>query len=228
MALGVKRGTFQEDAREVVCVSFRHTHCKGTSKNTKDNVLERVQQGRMSGKGSVTRSVRIEKDADERLRNLASQGDTSVNTLVNRALRKFVEWDAYGEKFGFITLPSVILIKLMECLTDEEAKQLGAWAGKNLVKEYITFWFKELTAETLLEGFPKLFAKYGRAFAYEELVEDDRRVIILKHSGGSRWSTSYEEALRTAFRDHLQREIRIDKSENQVVVRLRLYGERIK
>src|SRR5438445_7942201 len=161
LALGVKRGTFQEDAREVVCVSFRHTHCKGTSKNTKDNVLERVQQGRMSGKGSVTRSVRIEKDADERLRNLASQGDTSVNTLVNRALRKFVEWDAYGEKFGFITLPSVILVKLMECLTDEEAKQLGAWAGKNLVKEYITFWFKELTVETLLEGFPKLFAKYG-------------------------------------------------------------------
>jgi len=136
----------------------------------------------MSGKGSVTRSVRIEKDADERLRNLASQGDTSVNTLVNRALRKFVEWDAYGEKFGFITLPSVILVKLMECLTDEEAKQLGAWAGKNLVKEYITFWFKELTVETLLEG----FAKYGRAIAYEELVEDDRRVIILKHSGGSR------------------------------------------
>src|SRR3989475_11474431 len=138
----------------------------------------------MSGKGSVTRSVRIEKDADERLRNLASQGDTSVNTLVNRALRKFVEWDAYGEKFGFITLPSVILVKLMEGLTDEEAKQLGAWAGKNLEKEDITFWFKELTAEALLEGFPKLFAQDGRAFADEQLLEDDRPGIIVKDSRG--------------------------------------------
>ena len=88
----------------------------------------------MPGKGSVTRSVRIEKDADERLRQLATQGDTSVNTLVNRALRKFVEWDAYGEKFGFITMPAVILVKLMDCLTDEEASALGAWAGKNFVQ----------------------------------------------------------------------------------------------
>src|SRR6266571_3014843 len=84
---------------------------------------ERTTGTSMPGKGSITRSVRIEKDADERLRQLADQGDTSVNTLVNRALRKFVEWDAFGEKFGFITLPSAMLIKLMDCLTDEEARE---------------------------------------------------------------------------------------------------------
>jgi hypothetical protein len=90
------------------------------------------------------------------------------------------------------------------------------------------FWFKELTPETLLEGFPKLLAKYGRAFAYEELVEDDRRIIILKHGSGPRWSTFYEEMIRVAFREHLQRDVRVEKTENQVVVRLRLFGERIK
>jgi hypothetical protein len=178
----------------------------------------------MPGKGSVTRSVRIEKDADERLRQLATQGDTSVNTLVNRALRKFVEWDAYGEKFGFITMPAVILVKLMDCLTDEEAAALGAWAGKNLLKEYITFWFTEVTPETLLEGFPKLLSKYGRAFTYEELVEDDRRVIILKHGAGPRWSTFYEETIRTAFHDLLHLDVRVEKSDNQVVLRFRTFA----
>jgi hypothetical protein len=178
----------------------------------------------MPGKGSVTRSVRIEKDADERLRQLASQGDTSVNTLVNRALRKFVEWDAYGEKFGFITMPSVILVKLMDCLTDDEATALGAWAGRNLLKEYITFWFTEVTPETLLEGFPKLLSKYGRAFTYEELVEDDRRVIILKHGAGPRWSTFYEETIRTAFHDLLHLDVRVEKSDNQVVLRFRTFA----
>src|SRR5437879_12374927 len=114
----------------------------------------------MPGKASVTRSVRIEKDADERLRHLAEQGDTSVNTLVNRALRKFVERDAYGEKFGFITLPSAMLIKLMDCLTDEEARELGLRPGENLGKEYITPWFKEVTPETLLDGFQPLLERY--------------------------------------------------------------------
>src|SRR5256712_4664408 len=174
----------------------------------------------MTPKGSVTRSVRIEKDADERLRKLADQSDTSVNTLVNRALRKFVEWDAYGEKFGFVTFPGIILTKLMDHLTDEEAHELGTWAGKNLLKEYITFWFKEVTPDTLLEGFPRLFAKYARAFAYEEHEEDDYRVIILKHGGGPRWSTFYKEATETAFQELINRDVRVETSENQLVLRL--------
>ena len=178
----------------------------------------------MPKKGSVTRSVRIEKDADERLRVLADQGDTSVNTLVNRALRKFVEWDAYGEKFGFVTMPNVILVKLMEYLTEEEAREIGGWAGKNLLREYITFWFKEITPETVLEGFPKLLSKYGRAFAYEELVEDDRIVMIIKHGGGMKWSTFYEEAIRVCFLELLEKDVKVDKTENQVVARFRAYG----
>lgn len=182
----------------------------------------------MTPRGSVTRSVRIEKDADERLRKLADQSDTSVNTLVNRALRKFVEWDAYGEKFGFVTMPGIILVKLMDHLSEEEAHELGSWAGKNLLREYITFWFKDITPETLLEGFPRLFAKYARAFQYEEHVEEDYRVIILKHGGGSRWSTFYQVAAETAFRELINREIKVEKSENQVVMRLRWHEKRIK
>src|SRR5881409_1363272 len=120
----VNRRMFWTGLDGLACVADHRGECKRTSKNTKNDVLGRMRQGRfMPGKASVTRSVRIEKDADERLRHLAEQGDTSVNTLVNRALRKFVEWDAYGEKFGFITLPSAMLIKLMDCLTDEEARE---------------------------------------------------------------------------------------------------------
>ena len=59
-------------------------------------------------------------------------------------------------------------------------------------------------------------------------MEDDRRVIILKHSSGPRWSTFYEEAMKTAFRDLLQREARVEKSDNQVVVRFRMSEERVK
>ena len=177
----------------------------------------------MPPSSSVTRTIRIERDVDDFLRKFGEREGVSVNLLVNKAIRRLVEWDIYAEKFGFITLPSAMLIKLMDCLTDEEARELGIWAGKNLVKEYITFWFKEVTPETLLEGFPKLLAKYGRAFAYEELEEGDRRTIILKHGSGAKWSTFYEEAIRTAFRDHLKRDVKVEKSENQVVVRLRLY-----
>src|SRR5256712_12908476 len=107
----------------------------------------------MPGKASVTRSVRIEKDADERLRHLAEQGDASVNPLVNRALRKFVEWDAYGEKFGCVALPSSLIERMMDRLTDEEAGELGRWVGRNLIPEFITFWFKEVNLQAMVIGY---------------------------------------------------------------------------
>src|SRR5207247_7901534 len=162
----VNRLMFWTGSTPLACVADRRLECKRTSKNTKNDVLGRVRQGRfMPGKASVTRSVRIEKDADERLRHLAEQGDTSVNTLVNRALRKFVEWDAYGEKFGFITLPSAMLLKLMDCLTDEEARELGIWAGENLVKEYFRFCLDEVTREAVIEGFASYLLMYVRTFS---------------------------------------------------------------
>src|SRR3989442_4504188 len=95
----------------LLCVADRRKECKRTSKNTKNDVLGRVRQGRfMPGKASVTRSVRIEKDADERLRHLAEQGYTSVNTHVNLSLRKFVESDAYSHQFRSARLTSVFTL----------------------------------------------------------------------------------------------------------------------
>src|SRR2546421_11041619 len=144
----VNRRMFWTGLDGLACVADHRGECKRTSKNTKNDVLGRMRQGRfMPGKASVTRSVRIEKDADERLRHLAEQGDTSVNTLVNRALRKFVEWDAYGEKFGFITLPSAVVIELMHCLTDEQAGALRLSGRKSLAKDKISFGVKEPTLQ---------------------------------------------------------------------------------
>src|SRR5207245_9886033 len=90
-------------------------------------------------------------------------------------------------------------------------------------KHILPLHFQHETPETLLEGCPNLLTQYVLTFTYEKLEEGDLRIIILKHRSGAKWSTFYEEAIRTAFRDHLKREVKVEKSENQVVVRLRLY-----
>ena len=112
-----------------------------------------------------------------------------------------------------------MLIKLMDCLTDEEARELGIWAGKNLVKEYITFWFKEVSLQAMVIGFPRLQSRYGRAFEYEEHVDGGKWTIILKHSAGAKWSVYYEGLLKTAFQNLLQTDLAIEKTDNQVVAR---------
>ena len=176
----------------------------------------------MPRKGQVTRSVRIDKEADAELRRLAAEQGVSVNLLANKALRRFAEWDAYGEKFGFLSLPSGLLLRLMDYLTDDEARELGAWVGKDLIREYVMFWFKEETPENVVEAFPRLFAKYGRSFDYDEQADGPLHTAILKHNGGKRWSIFYAQVMETAFHEILSKQVRLDLSENQVVARFRL------
>jgi len=168
---------------------------------------------------SVTRTIRIERDVDDFLRKFGEREGVSVNLLVNKAIRRLVEWDIYAEKFGLIALPSSLIERMMERLTDDEASELGRWVGQNLIPEFITFWFKEVSLQAMVIGFPRLQSRYGRAFEYEERVDGGKWTIILKHSAGSKWSVYYEALLRTAFRDMLQTDLAIDKTDNQVVAR---------
>ena len=169
--------------------------------------------------GTTTRTIRIDREVDALLRRLSDEEHVSVNHLVNRSLRKLVEWDAYAEKFGVVSMPSALVERMMDNLTDEQAQELGAWVGSNLVREFLTFWFKELSVTQVLREYPRLTAQYGRAFEYEERQDGGRWVIILKHGNGRRWSVFYGELLRCLFETVAQREAAIEATENQVVAR---------
>lgn len=173
----------------------------------------------MSRTAQLTRSVRIDRDVDEGLRRLAKEGGVSVNALSIRAIRRYAEWDSFAEKFGFVDMPSAIVGRMLEELTPEQLTELGSWAGSTLLREYVTFWFKEVNLETVLEACPRLLSKYGRLFAYEEREEGGRRTIIIKHEGGPVASAFYEQVIRSAFAELLKRQVTVERMENQVVAR---------
>lgn len=176
----------------------------------------------MPASTSVTRTIRIDRDVDEFLRRFGEQEGVSVNLLVNKAIRRLVEWDIYADKFGLVELPASLIEKMMDHLTDEEARDLGQWVGHKLLPEFITFWFKEVNLQAMVVGFPRLQSRYGRAFEYEEHVKAGKWTIVLKHSGGARWSMYYAELLRTAFRELLKTDIVTEKTDDQVVARFEL------
>ena len=173
----------------------------------------------MAQGGSVTRTIRVDADTDRFLRDFSEKEGVSVNFLVNRALRRLVEWDVYADKFGIVALPASLVTRMMDYLTEDEAAELGRWVGKNLLREFLTFWFKEVNLQALVLGFPRLSAQYGKAFEYEEHVEAGRWTIILKHGNGMRWSIYYEELLKTAYAELVGTEIATEKTDNQVVAR---------
>jgi hypothetical protein len=175
---------------------------------------------RSEGTGTTTtRTVRIEDTIDRALHGLAADEGVSVNYLVNRALRKLVEWDAHAERFGVVSVPTAQLDRMMGYLTEEQARDFGAWVGNNLVREFLTFWFKDVSARTLMQAYPRLSSQYGRLFEYVESSDGSRWTIVLKHGGGRKWSVYYEELLRAMFREILGVEASIAATDGQVVAR---------
>lgn len=172
--------------------------------------------------GTTTRTIRIEREVDELLRRLASDEHVSVNHLVNRSLRRLVEWDAFADKFGIVSVPSALYNRMMDGLSEDQARELGGWVGKDLVREFLTFWFKEVSIETAVGEYPRLTAQYGRAFQYEEHHEGGRWVVILKHGSGRKWSVFYGEFLRVLLSEVGGREPLVEISENQAVARFLL------
>ena len=172
---------------------------------------------------SVTRTIRLEELAiDSHLKELAEREGVSINFLINKALRKYIIWDLYAAKFGMVSIPSALLSRFMDMLTDEQARDLGKWAGENHVKDFVAFWFKEVNLQTLFKSYPRLSAQYGRMFQYEEYFDHGKWTFLLKHDMGAKWSMYYEEQLRGVFATVLHRDVDIFSTENQVIARFKI------
>lgn len=109
----------------------------------------------------------------------------------------------------------------MVYLTDEEAAELGRWTAKNVVREFVNFWFKEFSVRTLLRGIALLSSKYANHYDYEYVYDEEKHehTLILTHGTGRKWTLYFEQLAKAAFK-MLGIEIETDAMENQLVLRI--------
>ena len=168
---------------------------------------------------SVTRTIRVDNDVEDKLVEIAEKNKSTVNSLVSRALRRYVEWDYYADRFGLVTVPDAILRKMFSVLTEDEARIVGKWAGEHTIPELINFWYKQINLKTILETMEMMGNKYGKAFKFEQSVDKDNHTLILKHDKGRQTSAYYSECMKTlAHRIGMQ--AAPTETDEQVVVRI--------
>jgi hypothetical protein len=180
--------------------------------------LTEITTGRSPPSKSIVRSLRLDEDIDKSLHKYAQQEGISVNSLVNRALRRYVLWDVNTSRFGGVTLAGPSLTRIMNYLSDDEVREYATWVAENSVRDYISFFFGEITLETLLKGL-KLLAEYGGHFEYGESTSGHVRTVVLKHGRGMKWSIHYEEWVRLSVEKLLGLRVETEMTENQVILR---------
>ena len=164
----------------------------------------------------VTRTTRLDRDVDSKLVEIADKGEVSINTLVNKALRRHVEWDVRADKFGFMCVPTSVMAKIFDCLTEEEARELGTWSGDKELTEMVNFWFMKLDLDSTFKLLSLLSTRFENSIKFVKSSNGKTHTIILKHDLGPTASIYYSEQLKGLF-EHQGYKIETMETPSQVV-----------
>src|SRR5712691_291610 len=179
--------------------------------------VERVELARVT---SETRTIRLEGDILLKLEELANQDSVSISFIINKALRRHVEWEIYAEKFGFMMAFTAKMRRIYESLTDEEARELGRQSAENEHSEFINFWFKRIDFDTTLKALEILGSEYARSFKFEHSFDGNVHTVIFKHDRGPRTSAYYAEMAKILF-NRLSLKVETVESDQQVTITVR-------
>jgi predicted transcriptional regulator len=166
-----------------------------------------------------TRTFRIDTDTAEELDELARKDKVNVNVIANQALRKHVEYDAYAEKFGLVTISKELLETFFGLMSDEEARALGKKSGEQTGVALVSFWFKKFNMENVIRSLERIASHYNHNFKFEHNHNGQEHVLILRHDSGPRASAFYAESVKVMFA-LLDVKVELEESEDQVVAKL--------
>lgn len=131
-------------------------------------------------------SFRLDKRVIDALEFEAQKKEISLNHLVNSTLRNFVNWHSPELSAGFISFPKTTLIRIMEKLTEDEAKQIGKIHFEKDMQEIMLLLRGKFTEETFSDCL-ETWMKYNNIeFRYTE--ENGLHRFVIQHDMHKNWS----------------------------------------
>jgi hypothetical protein len=170
---------------------------------------------------TTLRTVRIARELDKAVEAIANDKGLSVNSFVSMLLKKYIEWDKYAERFGYITLTRASLRRILKATDVDKLKECAQDYGSTVPKEFLMFWFKELSIDSILAAL-SLRCKYANVAEYELKIDGRDYMIILHHDLGIRWSEFFGYTLQQEIKIVLQVLARLEITKNSIVLKFQL------
>jgi predicted transcriptional regulator len=168
---------------------------------------------------NVTRTVRLDADLDTAIQEKAKEANTSVNNLVNRVIRKYVDWDVPAAKFGLGPVAAGLLNHLFQDVDEEAAFDLGRGVAHEFTQPFTTYLFGELTLETSIMLWRRA-ADYGGRYTFDINSDKEHHVFVLRHNGGLRLSTFYSGIFQGLYSEILKIQVKVESTKDYCVVQI--------
>ena len=165
------------------------------------------------------RTFTIDPDVSEKIDKMVGGHNLEVNVLVNKAIRRYIEWGRYVDSFKLVTSDPRLMKTLWSHVTVGEAREMGTKNGKDMVVEFILYYFRKFDLDSVLKTFEVIGAEYANAYVYSEFGDKESRTIILRHSMGLSASAYYGASFK-ALCDRLGMKCELEESEEQMTCKI--------
>jgi len=150
---------------------------------------------------TVTRTVRIDEAYDEVLRYEADRQGVSVNTLVDRIIRKYVVSYRFFENLGAVTIAPDTFSELLSALDEGEIRAIARSAGTERPKKFILRRGLPVTYENAIWYITELLGDNGGWFRTTYYEKEEKNIFHLSHNQGVEWSIFLKEYIVAFFRE---------------------------
>jgi hypothetical protein len=87
----------------------------------------------------------------------AEASGITASSLINKIMKKYVEWDRLAKKFKFVTMTAETFRVIIETMDEKELNKVETFALSNIPGAITLFWFKKMSLDNLL----KTISLYG-------------------------------------------------------------------
>jgi hypothetical protein len=171
-------------------------------------------------KKTITMTFRIESDVIERLKMKAQQDEITLNTLVNRILRRYIEWGIFVEdRLGIISLARPVAQELFNELDKDQIVRLAIEVGKGAIIDLTLFMKGDLNPTLFMEWFLSRM-KNSSALVATKSNTNGSKSYVIKHDMGENWSLYHKTVLESIF-EEMQKPIHITATKSAIILEIK-------
>ncbi len=149
-----------------------------------------------TNKNSVI-TFRVPEELLESVRKEASEQKVSLNAVVNQILTRHYEWDAFAQKYGFVSFPPEYYKDILD-IVDEDGLSRKALESGPQSRDYLLLRWKKADIETMLEAF-RISSKYSGLGNLEMKKEGSKFQLYFHHGFGRKHSLYVKGLLESAI-----------------------------
>jgi len=168
-------------------------------------------------RNTETITFRLDNDTLEKIRNVATSENTSLNALVNRILESYIEWDLDAPHAGWAIMPKLFLIELIKEVDNDKISKIMSKLSKTMSKEMDLYMKGKHNLDTWLSMIRGRCERSG--FNLKEFRQDDKIELVMQHDMGEKWSVYFKAFYENVFYD-LGVKTSLEYTENTLVIKL--------